>query len=139
MDLKPLDHQGDISEQQFRALFESRLGDLFTQALTVLTTLGQLQSFSVANVIHLGLQKGIAKVVIEDLEKWCTVVVEAPDPTTAYVDTRQFFDIMYAQYFMTGKDTISGLGPFGKISERNGFSIYGSSQQTPSGLWVPSS
>lgn len=132
MDLKPLTKTGNVSPQEFRGLFEARLGHLFPRAMTVLTTLGPKHSFSVANVIHLGFQKGNVETIITALEKWCETVTRAPNLVAAHVDTKVFFDTLYGESFMRS-DTIDGVGPFSPITGRG--SVPGT---RPSGLWVPS-
>lgn len=113
MDLKPLVGFTQVSEEEFRNLFATRLeSDLLERGVKVLLTLGELSSFRVANVFHMGIQKGNASEVIKALERWCTVVVRAPDYITAQVDTRIFFDTVYSQFFMTGEDTINGIKIF---------------------------
>ncbi len=136
MDLKPLPNSEDVSPQEFSQLFEGRLGALFSRAMHVLITLGLMHSFSVANVIHLGLQKDIVEDIVEALEKWCELFPKAPDPITAHVDTKQYFDIMYGEFFMTATDTVDGLGPFETVGERNGHRQLGI-KQGQSKLWVP--
>ncbi|MBW3538038.1 hypothetical protein KY386_00925 [Candidatus Parcubacteria bacterium] len=138
MDLHPLQNNGDVSPAEFRQLFEARLGgELFARAMKVLTTLGPMHSFSVANVIHLGLQKQIAKTVIEALEKWCELFPQAPDKVTAHVDTRLYFDTIYQEHFMTPDDTLAGLGPFEVTSDNGRFITYGVSQSSRHRLWTP--
>src|SRR5674476_15397 len=98
MDLKPLPNHGDISPQEFRRFFEPSLEGLFSRAMQVFTTLGPMHSFSVANVIHLGLQKGIVDTIVDALEHWCELFPKAPDAITAHVDTMHYINIMSVSY-----------------------------------------
>jgi hypothetical protein len=112
MDLKPLEPRGDgqVSEEEFRELFQERMpAVLLDRVLQVLRTLDALHSFSVANICHLALQKGVTGQVVDALERWRELYVGAPDAATAYVDTRMFFDHVYADFFMTAEDTIDGF------------------------------
>jgi hypothetical protein len=138
VDLKPLTNTDAVSTQEFRQLFEARLGNLFDAAMRALTTFGPMHSFSVANVVHLGLQKGNIDKVVSALEKWAEVVIQAPNHSVAYADTREFFDIMYGECFMSDGDTLDGFGPF-KVVETtpDGTRWIGMGSETSSGLWVP--
>ncbi|HSH31940.1 MAG TPA: hypothetical protein VK963_04715 [Candidatus Saccharimonadales bacterium] len=95
-----------------------------------------MHSFSVANVIHLGLQKQIVETIVGYLEKWCELFPQAPDIVRAHVDTRLFFDAMYQQYFMTPGDTLNGIGPFKVTSDNGRFRTYGIAKTGPQ-LWTP--
>ncbi|HSX47020.1 MAG TPA: hypothetical protein VLF87_03480 [Patescibacteria group bacterium] len=108
MDLQPLRHDGDVSARQFDLLFRARLGSLYGRALAILHALGPMHSFSVANCIHLGLQKDISETIIARLDKWAD---QARNTTTRRrldvdqaisfdVDTKIFVDLVYAEYFM---------------------------------------
>lgn len=102
-----------MTPEVFRQLFEPRLeGGLFNRAMAAFTALGPLHHFSVANCLHLGLQKQIASRIVEDLERWAGIVSQAPDRLTAHVDTKQFFDVLYVDRFLKHGDTIAGAGPF---------------------------
>lgn len=130
MDLEPLanNSSGEVSSREFTQLFKARLGSLFPRAMQVVATLGPMHSFSIANVIHLGLQKGNVDTIVEALEAWCELFHKAPDPITAHVDTKLYFDILYGQYFMTPGDTLNGMGPFAVAKD------YGQPR-----LWIPGS
>jgi hypothetical protein len=134
VDLKSLPNNGDVSPQEFSQLFEARLRSTFPRAMRVLITLGPRHSFSVANVIHLGLQKGIVNTIIEALEEWCELFPKAPDLITAHVDTKHYFAVMYGQYFMTPSDTVNELGPFEVIDDNGRFRTLGIKQTR---LWTP--
>ena len=108
MDLKPLVHDGDVAPMQFADLFRRRLGDLYPRAIANLMTLDRMHSYPVANVIELGLQKGNVLGVIEALEKWCKIYPTGL-PVTRDVDTRQYFDMLYAEFFMQPEDTMNGV------------------------------
>ncbi len=140
MDLKPLPNNGDVSPEEFKRLFEERLGNLYSRAMSALMTLGAMHSFSVANCIHLGLQKGNVEIVVEKIEQWCELFPKAPDAITAHVDTKLFFDILYPRLFMTPHDTIDGLGPFEVVGESktNRYLTYAPMSSEPK-LWVPGS
>lgn len=136
MDLKPLVNNGDVSEREFGELFERRLGALFPRAKTVFLTLGEVHSFPVANVLHLALQKGNLEEVINALENWCKVVATVPDLITAHVGTKRYFDTLYTEYFMTGPDTVDGVGPLVPV-ERNGKIMYTFAKSEESKIWLP--
>lgn len=124
VDLKPLDHRERIfSETKFRELFEECLKDLFPPALQVFRTLGELHSFSVANLIFLGLQADCEEKVIADLLRWSEIVVRAPNPTIAYTDTRTTFDIIYREQFLEVGHTVGGFG-FQKTGSEKGLAIF---------------
>ncbi len=111
MDLKLLPQPGPATEQEFRQLFAS-LGEDLSRAASIRTALGELNAYSVANLLHLARQKGQADEMIAALEEWCEIVVKAPDTVTAGVDTRLYFDILYRDLFISRGDSINGFGPF---------------------------
>ncbi|MDO8551214.1 MAG: hypothetical protein Q7S03_00835 [bacterium] len=136
MNLEPLQNTGEVSEREFRQLFEHRLGMDFPRALIAFNILGSMHSFSIANVIHLGLQKGNAIEIIDGLEKWCEIFPKALDPIMAHVDTRMFFDVLYGS-FMTSEDTAAGLGPFDTLVEPDGLTL--KVVKPGRRIWTPSS
>lgn len=138
MDLKPLENTGDISEADFEKLFRARLGDDYERGLAVLRQLGPQHSFSVANVIHLAIQADRAAEMIGKLQRWCEVVVNAPNEAVAYVDTRHAMDIAYGELMLGSDTTIGGLGPF-EITGRHGdmVEIGVKQRRSPGGIWLP--
>lgn len=127
MNLTPLENNGPISAEQFNELFKSQLGENFDRAFDVFTNFGDFNSFSVSNVLHLSLQKGNLDEVLDALEKWWEVVsiIWSTQHIRAQADTREFFDIVYSQFFMSRGDTIDGI----QIPP-----IY---LKRKSGLWLP--
>ena len=81
------------------------LGGYFSRYLAVMLAMGKVNSFKVANIFHIAAQKGNVEVVLADLEKWAQVAYSEPPADEDIfiqreVETRRFFDGMYARYFM---------------------------------------
>lgn len=104
--------------------------------MAVLTALGPMHSFSVANVLHMALQKGIAELALTKLERASQISALAPDEITRHVDLKIGFDILYQELFFTSEDTIGGLGPFEVVEERGNFRSWGVAKSS-SKLWTP--
>lgn len=101
-----LKHEGgDVTPVQFAEYFADALGLLYGRALAVMLAMGEWNSFKVANIFHIAAQKGNVEVVLADLEKWAELAyLEPPANEDVFiqreVETRRFFDAMYARYFM---------------------------------------
>lgn len=136
MDLQPFPNQGDVSPEEFHLLFRARLGDaLFDRIMVIFSTWDRMHSHSIANCVHLGLQKGNADEVVRMLEEWHEVYTKAPHLIEMQVDTRKYFELMYEELFIQAGDSIRGthLVPGTPI---NGHRTYTLAPERPK-LWTP--
>lgn len=143
MDLQPLPHQPGWTPEVFRQLFQARLGSLFEQAMACYTQLSAIEprnSYSVANSLHMALQAGVQEQIVHDLERWCGIVKDAPNALMALVDTRQMFDILYADRFMRAGHSFGGLGPFQEVGPTPGGkgAMFVAAPTKSATLWTPS-
>jgi hypothetical protein len=107
----PLSHRGDVSEAQFGEYFQSKLGPLYAQALELFRRYGAINSYKVANAIHIGLETGRAGQILDALNDWAEIAYTRPYEGAELIrrelDTRQFFDVMYREVF---DDKLAALG-----------------------------
>lgn len=106
MQLQILPHRGDVTQAEFAEYLARDLGPFYERALEVFRQLGLLNSFRVTNLLYLSVQKGIVEVVLSELERWVEIAYRQyppPVPEDFFlrreVDTKQFFDAWYAEFF----------------------------------------
>lgn len=98
MAISSLDHQGDVSVEQFEQMFGTQLGDDFPRVLEAFNTFGPMHSYRMSNLLHLSLQKGNTAKIVSLMLEWYEIFQTAPDEVTAHTDTRMILESMYTEF-----------------------------------------